>query len=118
MRRLGSVPARDCSKTGCSRPATSTLTFVYDDSTVVVGPLARISEPNAYDLCRDHATRMTAPRGWELIRVPGSADAVDDLVALAHAVGSSDGPGPEEAIPPAPAPGPSRHLSVVRSPDE
>jgi hypothetical protein len=90
LRTLVLVSARACSKTGCSRPAVSTLTFVYADSTVVVGPLARESEPGAYDLCREHAAAMTEPRGWTMLRVPGSADAVDDLVALAHAVGDED----------------------------
>lgn len=64
----------------------STLTFVYEDSTAVLGPLSRSSEPHAYDLCRDHATRLTAPRGWELLRVEGGSEATDDLVALADAV--------------------------------
>ena len=52
----------------------------------MLGPLSRISEPHAYDLCREHATRMTAPRGWELLRVPGAEEVSDDLVALADAV--------------------------------
>lgn len=64
----------------------STLTFVYEDSTAVLGPLSRSSEPHAYDLCREHASRLTAPRGWELLRVEGSPEASDDLVALADAV--------------------------------
>lgn len=80
------MPDRDCSKTGCRRPAVSSLTFVYEDSTVVLGPLGRTSEPHAYDLCAEHASRMTAPRGWELIRVAGAEDAVDDLVAIAAAI--------------------------------
>jgi hypothetical protein len=67
----------------------ATLTFVYSDSTAVVGPLATISEPHSWDLCVSHATRITAPRGWELVRHAGplpthSED--DDLVALADAV--------------------------------
>lgn len=52
----------------------------------MLGPLSRVSEPHAYDLCREHATRMTAPRGWELLRVPGAEVVSDDLVALADAV--------------------------------
>lgn len=52
----------------------------------MLGPLSRLSEPHAYDLCRDHAARMTAPRGWELLRVAGAAEVSDDLVALADAL--------------------------------
>lgn len=64
----------------------STLTYVYQDSTAVLGPLSRTSEPHAYDLCRRHASSLTAPRGWEVLRVPGSTEVSDDLVALTDAV--------------------------------
>ncbi len=67
----------------------ATLTFVYSDSTAVVGPLATAPEPHSWDLCVAHAGRITAPRGWELVRhagpLPSSPDE-DDLVALADAV--------------------------------
>lgn len=67
----------------------ATLTFVYSDSTAVVGPLATVSEPHSWDLCVLHAGRITAPRGWELVRhagpLPTHSDD-DDLVALADAV--------------------------------
>jgi hypothetical protein len=67
----------------------ATLTFVYKDSTAVVGPLATVSEPHSWDLCVLHAGRITAPRGWELVRhagpLPSHTDD-DDLVALADAV--------------------------------
>ena len=67
----------------------ATLTFVYSDSTAVVGPLATVSEPHSWDLCVIHAGRITAPRGWELVRhagpLPSHTDD-DDLVALADAV--------------------------------
>ncbi|WP_211315068.1 DUF3499 domain-containing protein [Brachybacterium saurashtrense] len=92
------VPARECSRTACSRPAVSSLTFVYQDSTAVLGPLSRASEPHAYDLCREHASRMTAPRGWELLRVAGGEQVSDDLVALADAVGPrAEAPAPQDA---------------------
>ena len=81
---------RGCSKTGCARPAVATLTYAYADRAVVVGPLATYAEPHTYDLCLEHAERMTAPRGWEVVRVGGEfpepALAADDLVALADAV--------------------------------
>jgi Protein of unknown function (DUF3499) len=67
----------------------ATLTFVYSDSTAVVGPLATIREPHSWDLCVTHAGRITAPRGWELVRHAGplpSPPDEDDLVALADAV--------------------------------
>ena len=67
----------------------ATLTYVYSDSTAVVGPLATVREPHSWDLCLGHANRITAPRGWELVRHAGPFPAQpedDDLVALADAV--------------------------------
>jgi hypothetical protein len=56
----------------------------------VVGPLATYAEPHTYDLCLDHAERLTVPRGWEVVRLDGDysepALAGDDLLALADAV--------------------------------
>ena len=85
------VPRR-CSRPGCPHFAVATLTYVYSDSTAVVGPLATVREPHTWDLCLGHASRITAPRGWELVRhaapLPVHPDE-DDLVALADAVGVS-----------------------------
>jgi hypothetical protein len=67
----------------------ATLTFVYSDSTAVVGPLATSREPHSWDLCVGHANRITAPIGWELVRHAGPLPEYpdeDDLVALADAV--------------------------------
>lgn len=70
----------------------ATLTFVYSDSTAVVGPLATAREPHSWDLCVGHAGRITAPRGWDLVRHAGpllsepAHPDEDDLVALADAV--------------------------------
>lgn len=68
----------------------ATLTYVYADSTAVVGPLAAFPEPHTYDLCEQHARTLTAPRGWELVRPEGDFSppppVTDDLVALAEAV--------------------------------
>jgi hypothetical protein len=79
------------------------LTYVYSDSTAVLGPLATYAEPHAYDLCEAHSERLSAPRGWEVLRLAPDADAFgpsgDDLLALADAV--------REAARPAPAPAPS-----------
>ena len=81
---------RGCSKTGCARPAVATLTYAYADRAVVVGPLATYAEPHTNDLCLEHAERMTAPRGWDVVRVGGEFPepqlAGDDLLALADAV--------------------------------
>jgi hypothetical protein len=81
---------RRCLRTGCTNAAVATLTFVYADSTAVVGPLATCSEPHSYDLCEQHALRLTAPRGWDVVRHDGEfaepEPSVDDLTALAEAV--------------------------------
>src|SRR4051795_12973052 len=37
--------------------------------TAVVGPLATYAEPHAYDLCDEHSERLSAPRGWEVLRL-------------------------------------------------
>lgn len=47
----------------------ATLTYSYADSTAVVGPLTPTDSPHAWDLCAAHAARITAPRGWEMVRV-------------------------------------------------
>jgi hypothetical protein len=82
--------SRQCSKTGCSGPAVATLTYVYRESTAVLGPLATYAEPHTYDLCSRHAEGLTAPRGWEVVRLSGEyappAPSTDDLLALADAV--------------------------------
>ena len=83
-------PQRRCSRTGCTAVAVATLTYVYRDSTAVVGPLATYAEPHSYDLCEGHARGLTAPRGWELMRHEGeflvASPSADDLEALADAV--------------------------------
>jgi hypothetical protein len=81
---------RRCTRTGCARSAVATLTYIYSDSTAVVGPLAAFAEPHSYDLCEEHAVRLTAPRGWEVVRHEGEFPApipyADDIEALAEAV--------------------------------
>ncbi len=66
------------------------MTFVYSDSTAVVGPLATSAEPHSWDLCELHAVRITAPLNWELVRHEGrfavGEPDEDDLTALAEAV--------------------------------
>jgi Protein of unknown function (DUF3499) len=83
------VRTRRCSRAGCQRPATSTLTYAYRDSTAVLGPLASQAEPHCYDLCQQHAQTLSAPRGWEVIRLAVEEQpkpTTDDLLALADAV--------------------------------
>ncbi len=105
----------------------ATLTYVYADSTAVLGPLATYAEPHCYDLCAEHAERLTAPRGWEVMRLAPEAELVgpsdDDLCALADAV--------REAARPVPAArsdvrgeartvevGRRGHLRVLRDPEQ
>ena len=47
----------------------STLTYVYADSMAVLGPLSQTAEPHSYDLCARHAERLSAPRGWQVVRL-------------------------------------------------
>lgn len=116
----------------------ATLTYVYADSTAVLGPLATYAEPHCYDLCAEHSERLTAPRGWEVVRLaldPAHArPSGDDLEALADAVREAARtrrrPGGERPSA-EPAGGPARgrpdtdpmevarrgHLRVLRSPD-
>src|SRR3954447_11932619 len=90
--------SRRCSRSGCAQPAAATLTYVYAESTAVVGPLATYSEPHSYDLCEFHAERLTVPRGWEVVRHEIDADDAgptgDDLLALADAVREAARPEP------------------------
>jgi hypothetical protein len=101
----------------------ATLTYVYADSTAVVGPLATQAEPHSYDLCTAHAHRLTAPRGWEVVRFEGEFAAPqlegDDLTALAEAVreaGRVDRV--VEAAGPVPGTGRRGHLRVLPAPGE
>ncbi len=100
---------RRCTRTGCTRSAVATLTYVYSDSTAVVGPLATFSEPHSYDLCEEHALRLTVPRGWEVMRhegeFPSPMPQTDDLEALADAVREAARVEPETAFYSYPPPG-------------
>jgi hypothetical protein len=81
---------RACSRVSCRAIATMTLTYIYADSTAVLGPLATFAEPHSYDLCDKHSARLTVPNGWEVIRHVAQTDAAgpsdDDLMAIADAV--------------------------------
>ena len=81
---------RGCSRVGCRSVATMTLTYIYADSTAVVGPLATFSEPHAYDLCLMHGERLKVPHGWSVMKQELSGEeqgpSDDDLMAIADAV--------------------------------
>lgn len=63
------VTIRPCSRQTCREPAVATLTYVYADSMAVLGPLSDLAEPHSYDLCEHHADRMSAPKGWSVLRI-------------------------------------------------
>lgn len=111
----------------------ATLTYVYADSTAVLGPLATYAEPHCYDLCEQHAGSLTVPRGWEVLRLAMPATppqpGPDDLLALANAVreaasrppAAETAPGQRAVHPaleaPAAAEGTRRgHLRILREP--
>lgn len=79
------------------------MTYVYADQTAVLGPLATYAEPHIYDLCAKHAERLSAPRGWQVVRLGGSyapaRPSEDDLLALADAVREAGRP-LRRALPP------------------
>ncbi|BCT75428.1 hypothetical protein SCMU_12700 [Sinomonas cyclohexanicum] len=85
----------------------ATLTYVYAESTAVLGPLATYAEPHSYDLCATHADRLTVPRGWEVLRlaIPAAPPrSPDDILALADAVREQEAAGEEhDAGPSAPS---------------
>lgn len=117
---------RCCSRTACAAPAVATLTYVYNDSTAVLGPLSLTPEPGAYDLCLVHAERTSVPQGWQVVRLPLDGHVAepqpitDDLMALADAV-RAIGLRLDDAAPPAPSSppqppvpgGPGGHLRLV-----
>ncbi|MCC9175237.1 DUF3499 domain-containing protein [Arthrobacter sp. zg-Y179] len=122
---------RQCSRSACRQPAVATLTYVYADSTAVLGPLATYAEPHCYDLCAGHSARLTAPLGWELVRLnlegrPRTPSG-DELSALVDAVREQASKATDEDStepqrngkhalePPAETPGTRRaHLKVLR----
>ncbi len=81
---------RVCSKPGCTNGAVATLTYDYQDSTAVLGPLATSTQPHTYDFCDNHAQNLTVPRGWQVIRLQTKFDPAppsgEDLLALVEAI--------------------------------
>jgi hypothetical protein len=88
----------------------------------VLGPLATYAEPHAYDLCEAHAGRLSAPRGWDVIRLAQDPATLrpsgDDLLALADAVREAARPQVvDEPRGQAVEVGRRGHLRVLRSTD-
>ena len=89
----------------------------------MVGPLATYAEPHAYDLCDAHSERLSAPRGWEVLRLARDdqqGPTCDDLLALADAVREAAQPRPVEQplVAVRPVEGTKRgHLTALRSQD-
>ena len=81
---------RRCSRASCSNTAIKTLTYIYSDSTAVLGPLSTYAEPHNYDLCTIHSERLTVPVGWNVIKEElvenNSGPSEEDLMAIANAV--------------------------------
>lgn len=80
--------SRCCSRTACKQLPVYTLTYVYKDSTAVLGPLSGYVDPHSWDLCEMHAARLVVPRGWDVVRLPPDPvqEQADDLEALANVV--------------------------------
>ena len=84
------LSGRRCSRASCTTAAIKTLTYIYSDSTAVLGPLSTYAEPHNYDLCAVHSERLTVPVGWNVIKEEvidyntGPTD--EDLMAIANAV--------------------------------
>jgi hypothetical protein len=57
---------RTCVRTGCSASAVATLTFNYSQRTVWLVHRSDEPDPSSYDLCADHAERLSVPMGWAL----------------------------------------------------
>jgi Protein of unknown function (DUF3499) len=107
------VNSRCCSRTACKQLPVYTLTYVYKDSTAVLGPLSGYVDPHSWDLCEMHAARLVVPRGWDVVRLPPdpAQERADDLEALANVVraagrerGSGAQPRQAQAAPAAQAP--------------
>jgi len=113
------MTVRRCSRPSCGRPAVATLTYVYADSTAVLGPLATYAEPHCYDLCAPHSERLTAPRGWEMVRLESDPEALkpshSDLEALADLV--REAATMAEPAAPVTEVGRRGHLRVLRDPE-
>lgn len=55
---------RTCARPACPSTATVTLSYSYDDRTVVLDDLSSEPHPMIHDLCARHAGSVSAPVGW------------------------------------------------------
>ena len=98
----------------------ATLTYVYADQTAVLGPLATYAEPHSYDLCAAHSQRLSAPRGWSVLRLAPDPSTVepthDDLLALADAVREAGRPLMQQ--PPVRDDSPHPHLRLLKTDED
>lgn len=81
------------------------MTFDYQERSAIIGPLSSQRQPGAYDFCREHAEKLTAPRGWEIIHLANSFTPPppndEELMALANAVkAAAKNPGPRQSLHP------------------
>ena len=88
-----STSGRRCTRPSCADHATHTLTYIYSDSTAVLGPLSTYAEPHAYDLCADHSERLKVPQGWTVIKHKPESHSLEpspeDVLAIAEAIRQS-----------------------------
>ena len=113
--------SRTCSRASCKLPAVKTLTYIYADSTAVLGPLAMYAEPHSYDLCQAHSEKLTLPKGWSVNRLEPDSERTgpseDDLMAIADAVrevGNQQG-ATAPTLPTSPEIGRRGHLRAIPS---
>ncbi|MFM8751680.1 MAG: DUF3499 domain-containing protein [Actinomycetota bacterium] len=88
-----STSGRRCTRPSCASHATHTLTYIYSDSTAVLGPLSTFAEPHTYDLCAEHSERLKVPQGWTVIKHKPDTHSLEpspeDVLAIAEAVRQS-----------------------------
>lgn len=61
--------------------------YAYSEKTAIVGPLSPSPDPHAWDLCQRHSEHITAPVGWEMVRIDNiELSDEEEITALAQAV--------------------------------
>ncbi len=81
---------RLCVKPGCNKKAVASFTYMYSELSIVIGPLPQMPEPDAYEICEEHARNFVAPKKWTVIRLQTQMDNVapkkEELDLLAQAI--------------------------------
>jgi hypothetical protein len=74
---------RECGKLGCRQPAGATAALRYRERVLWIGDLLPQRDPNLFDLCGDHAARLTAPYGWSRLdqRAAGGSPPAEEAAA-------------------------------------